>query len=63
VLEKVIGRLQMKFNEQLVLNSYLFSLFGYKDLENLSKSFKENIRNEKVDEEGVLNTYLNFSKN
>jgi len=43
----------MKFNEKLVLNSYLFSLFGYKDLDSLSKSFKENIRNEKVDEENL----------
>lgn len=43
----------MKFNEKLVLNSYIFSLLGVKDLEELSKSFKDEIRNEKLDEEGV----------
>ncbi len=43
----------MKFNEKLVLNSYIFSLLGVKDLEELSKSFKDDIRNEKLDEEGV----------
>jgi len=50
----------MKFNEKLVLNSYLFSLFGYQDLDSLSKSFKENTRNEKVDEEGVSLFYYSI---
>ena len=43
----------MKFNKKLVLNSYIFSLLGVKDLEELSNSFKDKIRNEKIDEEGV----------
>ena len=43
----------MKFNEKLVLNSYIFSLLGVKNLEELSKSFKDEVRNEGVDEEGV----------
>ncbi|NOQ31738.1 MAG: restriction endonuclease subunit R [Helicobacteraceae bacterium] len=51
----------MKFNEKLVLNSYMFSLFGVKDLEELSRSFKEETRNEKVDEEGVSMFYYAIS--
>jgi len=53
VQEKVIGRCLTKFNEKLVLNSYIFSLLGVKDLKELSNSFKDEIRNEKIDEEGV----------
>jgi len=30
----------MKFNEKLVLNSYLLSLFGVKTFEDLSKDLK-----------------------
>ncbi|MCK5294829.1 MAG: hypothetical protein KAJ49_09265 [Arcobacteraceae bacterium] len=29
------------FGQKLVLNSYIFSLLGVKDLEELSKSFKD----------------------
>jgi len=35
----------MKFNEKLVLNSYIFSLLGVKNLEELSKSFKDELIN------------------
>jgi hypothetical protein len=50
----------MNFNQQLVLNQYIFSLFGVKDLEELSKYIKDDTENENVDEEGVskFNTLL-----
>ena len=51
----------MKFNEKLVLNSYIFSLLGVDDLEELSNSFKDDVRNEKVDEEGVSLFYYCLS--
>lgn len=51
----------MKFNEKLVLNSYIFSLLGVKDLEELSKSFKDDTRNEKIDEEGISLFYYAIS--
>ncbi len=51
----------MKFNEKLVLNSYIFSLFGVKDLDELSKSFKDDTRLEGVDEEGVSLFYYSIS--
>jgi len=51
----------MKFNEKLVLNSYMLSLFGVSSFEELSKSFKDDIRNEEVDEEGVSLFYYALS--
>ena len=43
----------MKFNEKLVLNKYILSLLGVDSLEDLSKSFKDETRNEAIDEEGI----------
>ncbi len=43
----------MKFNQQLILNQYFFSLFGVESLEELSKYIKDDTRNEDIDEEGV----------
>jgi len=43
----------MKFNEKLVLNKYILSLLGVNSLEELSKSFKDETRNEAIGEEGI----------
>lgn len=51
----------MNFNEKLVLNKYILSLFDVSSLEELSKSFKEETRNEGVDEEGVSLFYYAIS--
>ncbi len=50
----------MNFNQQLVLNQYMFSLFGVESLEELSKYIKDDTENESIDEEGVskFNTLL-----
>lgn len=55
----------MKFNEKLVLNSYIFSLLGVNNsddlLKELSGSFKDKVTHEKVDEEGVSLFYRAIS--
>lgn len=43
----------MNFNQQLVLNKYIFSLFGVENIEELAKYIKDDTANENIDEEGV----------